>query len=390
MTARTKVCLVAASDVRADHHWDASAGDLALRCAGSLLDGPFGEHIDTVFVAAPVLDQAALGPVLVDRLGLSGDTSVYQLEAGDGAGGAALHAAVAHVGAGFSRCALLLGVSKVADMQERERGTLLDALLDREVESPLGLTFQSQAGLLADLYLSRHGLKPGALAHVVAKNAANAVLGGETFLSHAPTAQEIMRDLPVAPPLVRSDFAPILDGATAVIVCAEDLARQHGISPVMVDSIGGGSDIAVLADRPDPLVFRAVRAATARALDRANVRLGEMAYVDIASACTIAEILTLESLEVTEPGQTGARCKEGFGRVAHARVVNPGGAAQGRGLALGTCGIVQAREAFLQLGAGAGKRQASAAEASGAKALAVSLVGLGSAAYATVFSRGGA
>ncbi len=143
-----------------------------------------------------------------------------------------------------------------------------------------------------------------------------------------------------------------------MIVCAEDLARQHGISPVMVDSIGGGSDIAVLADRPDPLVFRAVRAATARALDRANVRLGEMAYVDIASACTIAEILTLESLEVTEPGQTGARCKEGFGRVAHARVVNPGGAAQGRGLALGTCGIVQAREAFLQLGAGEGIQHA--------------------------------
>ncbi|MBK9264875.1 MAG: hypothetical protein IPM54_34480 [Polyangiaceae bacterium] len=238
MTTTAKACLVAASDLRADHHWDASAGDLALRCAGNLLDGPFAEHIDSVFVAAPVLDQAALGPVLVDRLGLSGNTSVYQLEAGDGAGGAALHAAVAQVAAGFSRCALLLGVAKVSDLQERERGTLLDALLDREIESPLGLTFQSQAGLLADLYLSRYGLKAGALAHVVAKNAANAVLGGETFLSHAPTAQEIMRDLPVAPPLVRSDFPPILDGATAVIICAEDLARQHAMSPVVIESIG--------------------------------------------------------------------------------------------------------------------------------------------------------
>lgn len=386
----TKACLVAASDLRADHHWDASAGDLALRAAGSLLDGPFGAHIDSVFVAAPVLDQAALGPVLVDRLGLSGNTAVYQLEAGDGAGGAALHAAVAQIAAGFSRCALLLGVSKVADLQERERGTLLDALLDREIEAPLGLTFQSQAGLLADLYLSRYGLKPGALAHVVAKNAANAVLGGETFLPHAATAQEIMRDLPVAPPLVRSDFPPILDGATAVVVCADDLAREHGSAFVSVESIAGASDITVLADRPDPLVFRAPRAAAARALARANLTLEDSAYVDIASACTIAEILTLEAIGMTQPGQTGAACKDGFGRLAHARVVNPGGAAQGRGLALGTCGIVQAREAFLQLGAGAGKRQVKAAETAGAKALALSLVGLGSAAYATVFSRGAA
>lgn len=390
MTMRSKACLVAASDLRADHHWDASAGDLALRCAGSLLEGRLAEHIDAVFVAAPVLDQAALGPVLVDRLGLSGNTAVYQLEAGDGAGGAALHAAVAQIVAGFSRCALLLGVSKVADLQERERGTLLDALLDREIETPLGLTFQSQAGLLADLYLSRYGLKAGALAHVVAKNAANAFAGGETFLPHAPTAQEIMRDLPVAPPLVRSDFPPVLDGATAVLVCADDVAREHGLAGVGIESIAGGSDITVLADRPDPLDFRAPKAAITQALQRANAQLADMAYVDVATACTIAEILTLEAIGLTRPGQTGAACKDGFGRLNHERVVNPGGAAQGRGLSLGTCGIVQAREAYLQLGAGAGKRQVKAAEAAGAKALAVSLVGLGSAAYATVFSRGAA
>lgn len=388
MSTPNKVCLVAANDLRADHHWEASAGDLAQRVAGPLLDGPFGTHVDAVFVAAPVMDQSALGAVLVDRLGLSGNTAVYQSEAGDGAGGAALHAAVAHIAAGFSRCVLLLGVAKVADLQERERGTLLDGLLDREIESPLGLTFQSQSGVLADLYLARHGLKAGSLAHIVAKNAANAFLGGETFLPHAPMAQEIMRDLPVAPPLVRSDFPPILDGATAVILCAEDLARELEATPVYVESVAGASDIAVLADRPDPLVFRAPKAAVARALERARITLEDVAYVDIATSTTIAEILTLESIGMTEPGKTGAACKDGFGRVNHARVVNPGGAAQGRGLALGTCGVVQAREAFLQLGAGAGKRQVKAASSSGAKVLAVSLVGLGNAAYASVFSRG--
>src|SRR4029453_18059809 len=137
------------------------------------------------------------------------------------------------------RCALVLGVAKVSDLAERERGALLDALIDRDAEAPLGLSYQALAGLLADLYLTRHGLKASAFAHVIAKNAANAVLGGETFLPHAPSALELVRDIQAAPPLVRSDFAPLLDGATAVLVCDAGLARELTPQPVEIVSIAG-------------------------------------------------------------------------------------------------------------------------------------------------------
>jgi acetyl-CoA acetyltransferase len=383
-----KAWIAGAADVRADHHWETSAGDLALRVAGDLLAGEAGASVDALFVAAPVLDQWALGPVLADRLGLAGKAAVYQLEAGDGSGAAALHAAVAHVAAGLGRSALVLGVAKVSDLQERERGALLDALIDREVEAPLGLTFQALAGLLADLYLTRHGLKPSSFSHVVARNAANAWLGGETFLPYAPTAQEIMRDLPVAPPLVRSDFPPILDGATAVLVCDEALAREMCANPVGLVALAAETDISVIADRPDPLALRAAGGAFRRALERAGTSAERLSYVDVASSCTILEVLALEAMGIAAPGQTGAASKDGFGRVASERVINPSGNAQGRGLALGTCGVAQAREAFLQLGSGAGKRQVALAEAPSAQALSLSLSGLGTAAYATLFARG--
>ncbi|HEY8144232.1 MAG TPA: hypothetical protein VIG06_16210, partial [Kofleriaceae bacterium] len=189
------------------HDWRRSAADLAIDVAGPLVDRA---PIDALFVAAPaalLIDgQAAQGAILADRLGLT-RVPCYQLEAGDASGAAALHAAVAHVGAGLARAALVLAVSKVSDRSERERAALLDSLIDREVEAPLGLSYQALCGLLADLYVTRHGLKAGDLAHVVAKNAANAVAGGETFLPHAPSAIEVRRDIPVAPPLVRSDFA---------------------------------------------------------------------------------------------------------------------------------------------------------------------------------------
>jgi len=291
------------------------------------------------------------------------------------------------VAAKQARCALVLGVAKVSDLAERERGGLLDALVDRDAEAPLGLSYQALAGLLADLYVTQHGLKPSTFAHVIAKNAANAVLGGETFLPHAPSALELVRDIQVAPPLVRSDFAPLLDGASAVLVTDLGLARELTPAPVEIVSLGSASDLSVIADRPDPLAFTAAAAAGRAALARANVALDALAYLDVSSACTVLEVLALEALGATPVGQTGALCKDGFGRVAHARVVNPGGGAQGRGFALGTCGIAQAREAFLQLGGGAGKRQAAAALAPGARSLALGLTGLGVAAHATIFAR---
>ena len=43
-----------AADVMADHHWESTAGDLAIEVASGLVGGAAGAKIDAVFVAAPV------------------------------------------------------------------------------------------------------------------------------------------------------------------------------------------------------------------------------------------------------------------------------------------------------------------------------------------------
>ena len=377
----------------ARHDWRRSAADLAVEVAGPLLDR--APMIDALFVAAPagllVDGQAHGGAVYADRLGVS-RLPCMQLEAGDASGAAALHAAVAHVRAGLSRAALVLAVSKVSDRSERERAALLDALIDREIEAPLGLTYQALAGLMADLYVTRHGLKPGDLAQVVAKNAANAVAGGESFLPHAPSAIEVRRDIPVAPPLVRSDFAPLMDTATAIVVADLPLARELCAAPVEIAAVTAAGDTTVIADRPDPLRLEAAARAVAAAREAAGLGPdgsggAALAALEVSSACSILEILALESAGVTEPGTTPARYKDGLGRAGSPLVINPGGGAQGRGHGLGTAGLEQARELFLQLSGEAGARQVPAAAAPDARALALCISGLGGHAYATVARR---
>jgi acetyl-CoA C-acetyltransferase len=368
------------------HDWRRSAADLAREVTEPLLAR--APAVDALFVAAPaallVDGQANQAAVFADRLGLT-RVPCCQLEAGDASGAAALHAATAHVAAGLSRAALVVAVSKVSDRSERERAALMDSLIDREIEGPLGLSYQALCGLLADLYVTRHRLKPGDLAHVVAKNAANAVAGGETFLPHAPAALEVRRDIPVAPPLVRSDFAPLFDTATALLVCEAATAREIGGAPaVEVIAAAAAGDSTVVADRPDPLRLEAAARAAAHARSRAG---GELAFLEISNACSILEVLALESIGAALPGTALLRYKDGFGRAGSATVVNPGGGAQGRGLGFGTGGLEQAREALLQLGGTAGARQVAAAARPGALAMSLCLAGLGSQAFATLYRR---
>ena len=377
-----RVAIAGAADLPCGQRWDASAGDLAVEVAGELAQG----SVDALFVAAPsvgVVDgQANAAALFADRLGLT-RAAAYGLDAGDASGAAALHAAYAHVAAGLADTALVLGVAKVSDRSEAERAALLDRLIDREAEGVLGLTYEALAGLLADAWLTRHGAKRSSFAQVVAKNAANAVAGGESFHKHAPKAREIVRDLPVAPPLVRSDFAPLYDGATAVLVTELGRAKELTERPVEVLSVSASSDTANIADRADPLVLGATKRASEAALQRAGVALDGLAWLDVHGGCSIVEVLTLESIGVCAPGTTGALYADGFGRLGAERPINPGGAAQGRGLSFGVGGIDQAREAFLQVSGAAGGRQV--ADIADRRALALAISGLGAQCFATVF-----
>lgn len=388
-----RVALAGAASLESLQRWDTSAGDLTLEVVAGLAIDLSGLPIDALFVAAPAAgpidDQGNPGAILADRLALPGRPATYTLDAGDGSGAAALHAAYAHVAAGIARVALVIGIAKVSDRSERERATFLDRLIDREVEGELGLTYQGLAGLLADRYLAEYAAKRSTFAHVVAKNAANAFTGGETFLKHAPSAQEILRDIPVAPPLVRSDFAPLFDGATAVLVTELGIAREVTVSPVEILSVAGATDVSVIGDRPEPLRLDAVARAGSAALERAGGggTLEDLSFAEIHSACSLLEVLAVESLGWIPAGQTGALYADGFGRLDSPHPVNPGGGAQGRGHSFGVSGLEQAREAFLQLGAGAEKRPIKAAANESARALAISMSGLGTEAYATVFGR---
>jgi acetyl-CoA acetyltransferase len=380
-----QVAVVATSSLQSANHWGQSLADLALDVAEPLLDRA---EPDGLFCAstsrAPGSMARGTSVVIADRLALPTTSRVYGFDDGDATGAAALHTAVAHIQAGLVKTALVVGVAKVSDLSEPDRYRTLDEALDRDAEVGTELTYLTHCGLLADLYLRRYGLNASALGHLVSHNLRNALSSGATQLKLAPSAAEVRKDVKVASPLTRSDFAPLLDGAVAILLSDTKVAWDLGDAPLEVLGISAARDTAVVWERGDPLCLSAVQTASSRALAQAHSSLAATRLLQIENACSLMEVLSLETLGVTRPGQTLSGYADGFGLIGGLPTINSCGGAIGRGHVLGAGGLAQVHDVMLAFTGGGCSRSA---EALAESALCVSFSAFASTAFATVLGR---
>lgn len=320
--------------------WDKSYGDLLIEAAAPLLDGA---DIDGVFCgSAGHGDAAALA---CDRLGLNPKVAL-SLEAADISGAAALYTAWQHVRAGACRTALVLAAAKVSDFSEAERIALMDRTLDPDADVSRGIDFTVQAGLLAGHYCREREAKAEVFAETTAANLA-------AFARHkgraAPTAAEIKRDLGVAPPLVRSDFAQLLDGGCALLLSAGEPGAG-----VMLAAMASATDIVSVWDRREPLALSAAEKAVSRVLASAAPK-----HLEIDAAASVVQRLAEEAVAraVSAGGNSGR----------YAPQVNLRGGAQGQGRVFGASPLYQIADLL---------------ETQSGSALALSIGGLGAQAFA--------
>ncbi len=249
-----RVALSRVHALEPDNSWGKSLSDLLIDASEPVIAGL---DIDGVFCASAdasggQYDAAAL---VADRLGLRCETAL-SFGGADVAGAAALFAAWQQVRAGICRTVLVVAAAKVSDSSENERLALMDRTLDPDADLARGINFSAQAGLLAGQYCRARNCDSSVFAETTAANYA-------AWSAHAkrpmPTAAELRRDLVVAPPLVRSDFAQLLDGACAVVLTSAE-ERAHPA----ITAMSAAGDVISVWERKDPLAFAAVEAAASR------------------------------------------------------------------------------------------------------------------------------
>ncbi|MCI4361203.1 MAG: thiolase family protein, partial [Thermoplasmata archaeon] len=116
---------------------------------------------------------------IADRLGLD-TSSGFRAEAASASGAAAFHAGVAMIASGSAERALVLAGEKMTSLPTDQVAAVLARSLAPS-EMAIGATLPALGAVIAQLYLSKYGLEPGAMDAVTVAARAAAV--------HNPNAQ---------------------------------------------------------------------------------------------------------------------------------------------------------------------------------------------------------
>ncbi|MGD9048265.1 MAG: hypothetical protein PVF77_09445, partial [Anaerolineae bacterium] len=249
-------------------------------------------------------------------------------------------------------------------------------------EIPAGFTFPGFYAAMATAYMARYGATPETFMQVGIKNHDNGALNPKAQFGAriadimaskraraekkgwpAPTWADEMAFLHderanpvIAWPMRLFDCSPISDGAAALLLVPEEMARSFNDDPVYVVGSGQASDVA-LHDRSDLTTIRAARLAGQQAYEMAGVTPADIKVAEVHDCFTIAEVIATEDLGFFAPGEGYRAAEEGLTARTGPRPINTSGGLKSKGHPVGASGAGQAVEAWKQLRGEAGDRQ---------------------------------
>ena len=336
---------------------DVNLGELAYEAIKEALDKANLEPKDVEHVVVSNVGGWSSEPlsavVVAEYAGLSGKP-LHRVEAACASGSSALASAYEAVASGVADVALAVGVEK---MNESPTPNVVE-LIGRagnffwEFEN-FGLTFPGYYALYATAYMNRYGATEEDLCRVAVKNHYYASMNPRAQFPRKIDVETCMNSRYIAWPLKLYDSSPITDGAAAVVLASEDVAKKLTDSPVWIHSIGMSSGTANLSRRDDFTGLKAAQMAAQMAYRMAGLETENTArYFDVAEVhdCfTIAEVMAYEDLGFVKRGEGYKLVREGQTYIGGLIPVNLSGGLKAKGHPLGATGISMAVELTKQL-----------------------------------------
>lgn len=337
-------------------HRELSAADLGYRAVRKLVEttGVAPDRVDVGF-GGSVYGGSLLAQRVLQRVGVSGQP-VYTVENACASGASAVHLGWQAIAAGTADCVIAFGAENLSALGG---GTL--PLTSADIEVHQGMVMPAAYAMRAQRYLHDFGASVDDLTRVSVKNRLNGASNPRAHFQQAVTAADVESSRPVADPLRLFHCCSNSDGAAAVLLCSEGVAKDLGTPVVRVraSTVRSGRFHTSFRDMTWPDITE--RTAHA-AYEMAGIGPADLNIVELHDAFSIAEFLHAEALGIAERGQAfkavSAKEFDRDGRVA----VNPSGGLLSRGHPVGATGATQICEAYWQLTGQAGDLQVPAAE----------------------------
>jgi acetyl-CoA C-acetyltransferase len=313
---------------------------------------------------------------------------------------AALLTACHAIQAGAYNTVLVGGIEKMTDRWDKIRDDLM--LLEDPWSYYAGGTPEANHELMLRAYAKKYGITGEnldklclALAQVAVKNHAHATKNEYAQFQRKITIEQVLSARESAhKPLGLYDFAPISDGASALILTNEATAKKITEAPVYVLSCSSATDYLDFPMRDDLTHFTATRIAMKNASEMAGINLLNISVAEVYDQSTVMELVSMEDLGFCEAGTAWksirGNCEdyEGYYEINGKKLfVNTNGGLKADGNPLGATGGAQIFEIFRQLRGEAGARQINIAQGSVQCGCALEFEGFGTKAYVSILGR---
>ena len=303
--------------------------------------------------------QLHMGPLAATLLGIP-TVPTTRFENACATSHAAFRHAVMEIAAGISDVVMVGGAERVLNIPTDAATEYFAYCSDASWEQTVGLTFPGVFALVARAHMDKHGTTEEQMAHVAVKNHRHGALNPKAQFRKEITVDMVLNSAYVADPLKLLDCCPFTDGGAAVVLAAEEVARQRPRA-VWVLASEAASDTMFIHEKRDLSRVMATERAAAAAYRQAGKNPADVDVVELHDCFTIAEIVATEGLGFFEPGSGGAAAEKGWTSLGGKIPVNPSGGLKAKGHPIGATGAAQIAEITTQLRGEAGARQVEGA-----------------------------
>jgi len=262
-----------------------------------------------------------------------------------------------HVASGMFDTCLVVAEEKMSSAFPHPAGAFL-TIFDHTTEQPLFPTLIWIFAIEMHRFMHRNGYTKEQIAHVAVKNKANALDHPSAQLGAKITVQDVLNSEMMAYPVNRLDISPTSDGAAAIVLAAEHVARRVTEKPVWIDGIGYCLDTAYWCNR-DLYYPDYVEVAARQAYQMAGIKepSKEIHVAEPYDPFTYKELHHMEGLMLCRRGESVKMLLDGVTQRNGNLPCCPSGGALGVGNPIAATGLMKIIEIFLQLRGEAGKRQ---------------------------------
>ncbi len=275
-------------------------------------------------------------------------------------GGTGIHAVVHgwhHVASGLFDTCLVVCEEKMSSALPHAQAfflTIFDSILERPLEPNLLWIF----ALEMNRYMERYGYTKEDMALAAAKIKKNGLKHPASQFSEEVTVEDVLNSEMMAYPVSRLDVSPVSDGAAALLLTSERVARRLTDKPVWLEGVGWSLDTAYWATR-DLYYPRYTDTAARMAYDMAGITEPdkEIHIAEPYDPFGYKALHHLEGLQLSPRGKTVELLRDGHFDIDGNLPICPSGGLLGVGNPIAAAGTMKVCELFWQLREEAGERQ---------------------------------